>query len=121
MIKKLQNVFYVAGDFAKTRHFYESVLGLEPKFADGERWVQFNVAGANFAIGSPGEAPAGATGGITVFEVESLDELRAKLAADHIEILAERDMGAHGRTFAVKDPSGNFVQFFERPKAGLKP
>jgi predicted enzyme related to lactoylglutathione lyase len=116
MIKKLQNIYYVAGDFAKARHFYETVLGLQPKFADGERWVQFNVAGANFALGSLAEAPPGASGGVAVFEVDSLAELRPRLEANQTEILAERDMGAHGRTFAVKDPNGNFLQFFEKAK-----
>lgn len=117
MIKKLQNIYYVAGDVAKARHFYETVLGLQPKFADGERWVQFNVAGVNFALASPAEAPQAASGGIAVFEVESLAELRPKLAANHIEVLSERDMGSHGRTLAVKDPNGNVLQFFERAKA----
>lgn len=114
MITKLQNVFYVAGDVAKARHFYETVLGLEPKFTDGERWVQFKIGGSNFALASPDEAPPGAEGGIVVFEVDNLDELRGRLAADRVAILAERDMGAHGRTFAIKDPNGNLVQFFER-------
>lgn len=117
MITRLQNVYYVAGDVAKARHFYERVLGLETKFADGERWVQFKVGGSNFALGSPAEAPPGAAGGVAVLEVENLDELRARLVAERIEIVAERDMGGHGRTFAVKDPSGNFVQFFERPRS----
>jgi predicted enzyme related to lactoylglutathione lyase len=116
MIKRLQNIFYVSGDIAKARQFYEGVLGLEPRFADGERWVQFSVAGANFALGAPAEAPPGAQGGVAVFEVDSLAQLRAKLEAHGVDIVAERDMGAHGRTFAVRDPSGNFVQFFERPK-----
>lgn len=114
MITKLQNVYYVAADVAKARHFYETVLGLETKFADGERWVQFKAGGGNFAIATPDEAPPGATGGIVVFEVDNLDELRARLVADRLDILAERDMGAHGRTFAVKDPNGSYIQFFER-------
>lgn len=121
MIKKLQNIFYVTGDVGKARQFYEGILGLEPRFADDERWVQFSVVGANFALGAPAEAPPGAKGGVVVFEVDSLAEFRSKLEASGVDILAERDMGTHGRAFAVRDPGGNFVQFFERSKPGASP
>ena len=113
-ITRLQNCYYVAADVTGSRRFYEETLGLPVKFADQERWVQFGVGGANFAIASPDEAASGASGGVLVFEVDDLEALRSRLASAGTAIVAERDMGSHGRTVTVKDPAGNTLQFFAR-------
>ncbi|MBB3771186.1 putative enzyme related to lactoylglutathione lyase [Angulomicrobium tetraedrale] len=113
-VKKLHNVYVGAGDMAASRQFYEQVLGLTPKFADGERWVQYDAGGVNFAIGSSAEYPGGAAGAVAVFEVDDLDARQTELSAAGIRILAARDMGSHGRTVTLVDPSGNYLQLFQR-------
>jgi predicted enzyme related to lactoylglutathione lyase len=113
-IKRLQNIYYVVGDTARSRSFYQDVLGLRVKFDDPGRWVQFSVGDANIALGIPAEAPAGASGGIVVFEVDSLEEMRGRIESAGARIIAERDMGAHGQTLAFEDPDGNIVQLFQR-------
>ncbi|MBO0685263.1 MAG: glyoxalase/bleomycin resistance/dioxygenase family protein, partial [Candidatus Dormibacteraeota bacterium] len=53
--------------------FYRDALGLEVRFADPSRWVQFQLDGTAFAVAGPTEAPAGRTGlTVPVFEVEDL-------------------------------------------------
>ncbi|MCK0198946.1 VOC family protein [Ancylobacter sp. 6x-1] len=116
-VKKLQNVYVGTADMAASRHFYEAVLGLVPRFADGERWVQYDAGGANFAVGSVEEYPHGAAGAVAVFEVPDLDERRASLAQAGMRIVGSRDMGSHGRTLTVVDPAGNYLQLFERAPA----
>lgn len=111
---RLQNVYVGTRDMTASRHFYEEVLGLKPKFADAERWVQYDAGGANFAVGSPAEFPEGAAGAVAVFEVSDLDARRTRLADAGIRIVASRDMGDHGRTITVVDPAGNYLQLFER-------
>lgn len=113
-VKKLQNVYVSASNIEASRHFYEHVLSLTPKFADGERWVQYDAGGVNFAICSPAEFPEGAAGAVVVFEVPDLDARQEELAAAGIRIVASRDMGDHGRTVTVIDPSGNYLQLFQR-------
>lgn len=113
-VKRLQNVYVRAGDMAASRHFYEQVLGLTPKFADGERWVQYDAGGVNFAVGSPAEFPEGAAGAVAVFEVPDLDSRQGELAGAGIRVVASRDMGEHGRTVTVVDPAGNYLQLFQR-------
>ncbi|MBM7044718.1 MULTISPECIES: VOC family protein [Rhizobium] len=117
-VKRLQNTWLVAGDVAATRDFYEHLLGLEVKFADGSRWVQFAAGGTNFAIGATGEYPVGLqdspAGAIPVFEIDDMDERRQKLAVGGVEVLELRDMGSHGRVLTVRDPDGHIVQLFER-------
>lgn len=112
-ILRIQTVYCVASETEAARSFYENVLGLPLKFADAPRWVQFNVAGANFAVAAIDEAPGLTQGTVAVFEVDDLDELKKTLAAAGGPIFAERDMGPHGRTLAAKDPAGNVLQFFQ--------
>ncbi|MDQ0391399.1 VOC family protein [Labrys monachus] len=113
-IKKLQNVYVKATDIRASRHFYEAVLGLVPKFADGERWVQYDAGGANFALASDGEYPEGAAGAVAVFEVTDLDTRIERLADAGIAIAASADMGSHGRTVTLVDPAGQYLQLFQR-------
>lgn len=111
---RLQNVYVRSDDLNASRRFYEDVLGLKPKFVDGERWVQYDTGGANFAVGAAGEYPDGAAGAVAVFEVQDLDARQVALAAAGIRIVAARDMGKHGRTVTVVDPAGNYLQLYQR-------
>lgn len=117
-VKRLQNVYVRSAELASSRRFYEAVLGFTPKFVDGERWVQYDAGGANFAISSPAEFPQGAAGAVAVFEVTDLDAHRDALNAAGITIVGSREMGSHGRTMTLIDPSGNYVQLFQRAGIG---
>jgi predicted enzyme related to lactoylglutathione lyase len=124
-VKRLQNTWLVARNVAATRDFYEHLLGLEVKFADGSRWVQFAAGGTNFAIGATEEYPAGLQGGaagaIPVFEIDDMDDRKEKLDASGVEVLELRDMGSHGRVLTLRDPGGHLVQLFERAAVVLPP
>ncbi|HSI40908.1 MAG TPA: VOC family protein [Xanthobacteraceae bacterium] len=113
---RLQNVYVRASDIAASRHFYEALLGLAPKFVDGERWVQYDAGGTSFALGCPGEYPETATGAIAVFEVPDLDARKAQMERAGIRVVASRDMGSHGRVLTVLDPAGNHLQLFQRAR-----
>lgn len=111
---ELQNLYYVVNDMPRARRFYEGLLGLEPSFADGERWTQYRGARGNLALASPAEAPTGAQGAVAVLEVANLETYRTLLQAAAIPVLGERDMGSHGRVLSLADPDGNLLQLFAR-------
>jgi len=111
---KLNNTLVVADDMKASRHFYEEILGLKLKFADGERWAQYGTGSGNFAIGCAEECPEGLKGAVAVFEVGDLDQMLAAMSIAGIVILERRDMGAHGRVATLADPSGNRLQLFQR-------
>lgn len=113
-VKRIQNSYYVVRDMAGTVAFYRDALGLGVKFQDGARWAQFDVAGANFSLSVPEEAPIDAAGGVVVFEVADLEAMADRIAAAGGEVLGRRDMGSHGRTLTFRDPAGNILQLFER-------
>lgn len=85
------------------------------KFSDSNRWIQFSLNGANFALASAEEAAGIAPkGAMVVFEVDSPEEARARVPEFGARVVAERDVGDHGRTLAALDPAGNSIQFFCR-------
>lgn len=113
-IKKLQNAYYVTRDMDRAVAFYRDALGLALKFRDGERWAQFDAGGVNFSLSSPEEAAPGAQGAVVILEVDDLDVAQSRLAEQGVAVLDPRDMGAHGRSCAFRDPDGNLVQLFQR-------
>lgn len=114
-IRKLRQVFIACANPEQRASFYADALGLRLQFRDGDRWVQFTsgdvsiaLAGREESMGAPLDVP------VPVFEVDDLgaaiDELRQK---GH-QAGEVRDMGAHGRTAAIRDPSGAFLVLFQK-------
>lgn len=111
---RIQNIYLIASDTERLKRFYEEAFQFPVKFADGTRWVQFSVGGANIAIAAPEEAPEGAKGPIVVFEVADIISASESAINAGARPLGERDMGSHGRTAAFADPEGNVFQLFAR-------
>ena len=112
--KRLQNVFVVAERPAELHAFYESALGLQLKFRDKDRWIQYGVGSASVALACREEAMPATSGVVMVFEVEDFAASAERIAASGGEVLCTRDMGAHGAVLSLRDPEGNIVQLFKR-------
>lgn len=113
-IKRLQNVFVVAERPAELNAFYESALGLQLKFRDKDRWIQYSAGNTSVALASREEAQPATAGVVMVFEVEDFAAIAQQVAAAGGQVLGTRDMGAHGAVMSVRDPEGNIVQLFKR-------
>jgi predicted enzyme related to lactoylglutathione lyase len=95
--------------------FYRDGLGLRLKFQDGERWSEFEAGnGTTIALSSRNESGLGVNGPVVVFQVSDAEALGPSLVARGAEILARRDMGDHGCLIAIREPSGNIFQLFEK-------
>ena len=112
--KRLQNVFVVAERPAELHHFYESALGLQLKFRDKDRWIQYGVGNTSVALACREEATPATSGVVMVFEVEDFSATAERVAAAGGEVLSTRDMGSHGAVMSLRDPEGNIVQLFKR-------
>jgi predicted enzyme related to lactoylglutathione lyase len=112
--KRLQNVFVVAERPARLHEFYESALGLQLKFRDKDRWIQYGVGNTSVALASREEAVPATAGVVMVFEVEDFAATAERVAASGGEVLGIRDMGSHGTVLSLRDPEGNIVQLFKR-------
>lgn len=113
-VSRLQNVYVVGRDVERLAAFYQAALGLEQRFADGERWVQLKAGEDPFAIASVGEGVDGQVGALSVFEVDDLDTHAAAIAEFGGQVLDVRDMGSHGRVLTFRDPEGNVAQLLSR-------
>ena len=114
-IKKLRQVFIATDDVAARIPFYENVLGLQLQFRDGDRWAQFKAGDISIALASREEsmgAPLDVP--VPVLEVDDLDAALEELRSLGRETGDVRDMGSHGRTAAVRDPSGAFLVLFAK-------
>tara|TARA_Y100000588_G_scaffold221900_1_gene235804 strand:- start:3744 stop:4052 length:309 start_codon:yes stop_codon:yes gene_type:complete len=96
--------------------FYRDTLGLPVTFQDGDKWAQFNAGESNFSLSSPDEGASDASGGVIIFEVESIDQFSKKIEKSQGSIIEVRDMGDHGKVLTFKDPDENIVQLFQRKK-----
>ena len=114
MIKKLQNIYFPVEDVDSMAAFLQGALGLELKFRDGDRWVQFDCGNSSLSVSAPGEAPPEVTSPVPVLEVEDIAAARSRIAEMGGTILDERDMGDHGQTLAFAAPNGHVLQLLQR-------
>jgi predicted enzyme related to lactoylglutathione lyase len=117
-VKRLQNLHVLAPDMAASTAFYAQLFGWRPKFSDGDRWTQYEVQGAAFALSGPAEAVPQQSGGVPVFEVASFEGVDAQITAAGGQVLGLRDMGAHGSVLTLRDPGGQALQLFCRAPKG---
>lgn len=116
IVSRVQTAYYVVTDLDRAEAFYSGSLGLDLRFRDEDRWAQFSIGASSLSLSSAAEAVPGATGAVVVLEVDDLAAARTVLEAAGAPVFAERDMGAHGRSLAFRDPDANVVQLLERPR-----
>lgn len=108
MIKSLAFVCYPVKDASKAADFYRDVVGLKPAQRLSDRWIEFDVGGATFAVASGGEA-IGIQPGSTLaaaFEVDDLDATVRELRARGVRMDDVFEAPTCRACFAY-DPDGN--------------
>ena len=115
--KRLQNVYVVAERPAELHSFYESALGLQVKFRDKDRWIQYGVGNTSVAVSCKEEAAPASSGLVMVFEVDHFAGAQERIVGAGGQVLGIRDMGSHGAVLSLRDPEGNVVQLFKRAAA----
>jgi catechol 2,3-dioxygenase-like lactoylglutathione lyase family enzyme len=86
MIKSLAFVCYPVKDVEKAAEFYRDVIGLGGCQALNERWVEFDVGGATFAVASGGEQIGLQPGSAfaAAFEVDDLTATMSDLRVKNV-------------------------------------
>lgn len=115
--KRLQNVYVVAQRPAELHSFYASALGLQLKFRDKDRWIQYGVGHTSVALACKEEAAPATSGIVMVFEVDDFAGAQERIVGAGGQVLGIRDMGSHGAILSLRDPEGNVVQLFQRAVA----
>jgi predicted enzyme related to lactoylglutathione lyase len=91
--------------------FYETVLGLELGFRDGDRYATLKAGSVKLALAAPAERLPD-QGSAAAFKVPSLEAVIERLVANGLDEPAVID-GAHERSIEIKDPDGHAVLFYQ--------
>jgi len=115
MIRAIAFSVYPAKDLAESRRFYEETLLLKPDHIACEgRWVEYDVAGATFAITDLNEKAEAGKGGAVAFEVDDLDRTLEQLKAASAAIIEDAFETPVCRMAVVADPAGNELILHKR-------
>ena len=101
MVEKLSMVLPVP-DLAVAVAVWTEVLGIEPTFVDGDRWAQFDHAGARLALAGTDRLADKPGVMVKVKDLDTACEVLRQAGCT----LGEPSTGAHERRVAATGPGG---------------
>jgi predicted enzyme related to lactoylglutathione lyase len=119
MFQKVAFTMYPVKDAARARAFYEGTLGLTRGSASASGvWTEYDLPGGGcLALFATSDIePSAAAGGCVAFEVDDLDLLRARLAAEGVRFKAELIHSPVCRMSVILDSEGNAILLHELKK-----
>ena len=119
MIKEIAFHVYPVKDLGRARDFYERVLELRPSSNFEGKWVEYEIAGATFALTAMdiGAVP-GAAGAMIAFEVDDLEESLAAYRKAGVMPVVEPFETPVCKMALIADPDGNKVVIHKRKVEG---
>ena len=110
-VKKIGFVGIPVTDIARSRQFYEGILGLEiAEQMMGGQWVEYNVGGDTLAIGNVGDQWKPSNDGTSVaLEMVNFDDTIAELRKANVKFDGEPFETPCCHMAVVQDPDGNKV------------
>jgi len=111
-VKNIAFTMYPVTDVARAVAFYRDGLGLKKTGLDGPAWVEFEIAGGTFGVGSFEQVGTPGSAQSLALEVGDLAAFRDSLAQRGIEATAPHEL-ANCRISVVRDPDGNQVWLHE--------
>ncbi len=115
MITSIAFTVYPVTDMARSRRFYEHVLGLTVGYTFGNEWVEYDVGGSTFAITTTDMGhPPGAKGAVVAFETSDLDAQVKTLKEKSVTFVVEIFSTPVCRMAVLSDPDENHVTIHQR-------
>ena len=113
--KKVAFTCYPATDMARSRAFYEGVLGLKPGEDFQGKWQEYDFGGTTFAITSMiVEFVKPGTQGSVAFETADLKSLVKELKSKNVPFNSEEIMETPVCFMAwIRDPDGNTISLHQ--------
>ncbi len=99
---------YPVSDLARAKAFYCDALGLKPGEIATDYWLEFEVSGGTFGIGSFEQVGKPGSAQSLALEVPDLAAFRASLAQHGVEIEAPHEL-ERCSIGVVRDPDGNQI------------
>jgi catechol 2,3-dioxygenase-like lactoylglutathione lyase family enzyme len=114
--KEIAFVANPSTDLARSRQFYEDVLGLRPNapVKPEAKWIEYNIGPGCLAIGQSDKWPPSHDGPSAALEVEDFAAAIAVLKQHRIEFLMGPLDLPTCQMLVVRDPDGNRVTLHQR-------
>lgn len=115
MIQSIAFTMYPVTDMARSRKFYEEVLGLKMGSNFGDQWVEYHLGEGTFAITTMniGRTP-GAKGAVVGFEVADLAGFTKKLKEKSVKFILDNYETPVCRMSVIEDPDQNQITIHKR-------
>ncbi len=115
MITSIAFTVYPVTDIARSRNFYEDVLGLTLSNNFRDEWLEYDMGDSSFAITNidMGHSP-GAKGAVVAFETTDLDAFLKTLKEKSVTFVVEIFSTPVCRMAVVQDPDGNHITIHKR-------
>ena len=115
MITEIAFFVYPVSNMARARKFYEKVLGLKLDSNWQDKWVEYDVAGATFAITTMEKThKPGTRGGIISFEVDDLGGEGKRLKRRKVRFVRHAGATPVCHMAMIADPDGNEIILHKR-------
>jgi predicted enzyme related to lactoylglutathione lyase len=118
VVNEIAFTVYAVTDMARSRAFYEGVLGLVPATAydmpNGSSWVEYEIAAGAFALGKYDDFKPSPTGASVAFEMEDFDKAIQELRAAGVPFKMEPMETPVCHMAMVLDPDGSSVMIHKR-------
>lgn len=115
-VQKIYAAWTYVSDVEKSKKFYRSVLGVEPRLVDGS-WVEFVTGETVFAIlERPKEKGAVEPRKLRIMlQVADISQAEQKLQELKVKII-QKQVEPYGTLLTFQDPDGHWLEFYE-PKS----
>ena len=115
MISSIAFTVYPIVEMARSRTFYEDVLGLALSHNFRNEWVEYDLGGSTFAITTMNtDRVPGAKGALIAFETAELDALVNTLKKRSVSFVRDVFSTAVCRMAVIQDPDGNELAIHQR-------
>ncbi|MDB6121055.1 MAG: glyoxalase [Pedosphaera sp.] len=114
MITSIAFTVYPVTDMPRARRFYEGDLGFRVETNVREEWIEYDIAGATFAITTMMEKGVPGKGAEIAFEVEDLDIFIEHLKQHNVPFVREVFPTPVCRLAVIADPDGNNIIIHKR-------
>ena len=118
MIKNIAFIVYAVTDMKRARKFYERTLGLKPgvEYKGSKNWVEYNIGGGTFAIGSSPDWKPSEDGASAAFEVDDFDKTVARLKKKKISFKLKPGSFPSCSMAVIFDPDKNSLIIHKKNK-----
>ena len=104
-------------DLARSRRFYEEVLGLACTHEVENEWLEYDLGNTTLVLTTADDDhPAGSRGVTVAFEVSDLDEFLARLRERSVPLERPPNESPICRSATINDPDGHELIIHQRKR-----